>query len=125
MILFDLIMKAPDSYWKRRFHEEEIKRRRAEADARYFQDTGDDLREKLGIVSERDCKQASAISEYNKEIQRLKDDVETLIKDLESKQREIDTLREALRAEREARRVLSISNRLWEQLKAEAKEAAT
>lgn len=125
MILFDLIMKAPDSYWKRRFHEEEIKRRRAEADARYFQDTGEDLREKLGIVSERDCKQASAISGYNKELSRLQSELESAKAEAEAKQREIDTLREALRAEREARRVLSISNRLWEQLKAEAKEAAT
>lgn len=110
MMLFDMIMKGPDSYWKRRYHAEEIRRNRAEADLRYSESIREEQEKDLAMLTRRDVGQAKAIEAFNREREDLRQEI---------KQRddEIRMLRECLRAEKEANKALRTSTVLWEQLK--------
>ena len=101
MILFDFLMRGPDSYWKRRCHAEEIRKNKAEADLKYFQDTCEQLEEDRNRLSERDICQYRAIDTYNKEIVLL---------------------HEALRSERDLSAALRTNSKLWENIRQQAKE---
>jgi len=113
MFLVDVIMRPADSYWKKQFRAEEIRRRRAEVDAKYADDMRKIQEDDLALLSERDCKQAMAIETMNKEIARLQ-------KLNEQQEAEIRMLRECLQSERTANAALKTNSRLWEQIKREA-----
>ena len=119
MILFDMIMKGPDSYWKRRFHAEEIRRRAAEADRDYYKDSFTEQEKDLHRLSERDIGQYHAIETMNKEIARLKDELEKANMQISGKDKEIVLLHEALRTERDANQTLKTNSKLWENIKKE------
>lgn len=123
MILFDLLMRGPDSYWKRRCHAEEIRKNKAEADLSYYRDTCEQMEEDRNKLSERDIMQYRAIEAMNKEIDKLKKDLKETQDRLLDKDREIILLHEALRSERDLSAALRTNSRLWENLKANVKEA--
>lgn len=125
MIIVDWIMRPADSYWKRQWKAEEIRRKAAEADAKCFRDTNDQLVETRNVLSERDIKQAMAIAALNREIQRLKDELDAAQKTIEGKDKEILLLHEALRSERDLSAALRTNSKLWENIKAGVKEGNT
>ena len=96
--------------------------KRAEADAKCYRDEADYNHESLGILSERDMKQARAIEAFNREIQRLRDELDAAQKTIEGKDKEILLLHEALRSERDLSAALRTNSRLWENIKAGVKE---
>ena len=122
MIIVDWIMRPADSYWKKQYNAERIRRQRAEADAKCYRDEADYNHESLGILSERDMKQARAIEAFNREIQRLRDELDAAQKTIEGKDKEILLLHEALRSERDLSAALRTNSRLWENIKAGVKE---
>ncbi len=109
-MLFDLMMKPIDSYWKKRFHAEEIKRRAAEADATCYRYRSQDLEEKVNVLSERDIGQYHAIEVLNRKIAELEKAVADRDKDLQ-------TAHELLAAERRASKAYALSEKLWEERK--------
>ena len=117
MILFDMLMKAPDSYWKRQYRAGEIRRKAAEADAKCYRDQADYNYESLGVESERSLKQARAIDAYIREIGKLNEAIEALQKTIADKDKEIGLLHEALRTERDLTAALKMNGKLWENLK--------
>lgn len=117
MIFFDWLMKAPDSYWKRQWKAEEIRRKAAEADAKMYRDQSDYNYESLGVESERSLKQARAIEAYNREIAQLRKDMDELMKVISGKDKEIALLHEALRTERDLTAALKMNGKLWENIK--------
>lgn len=108
MMIFDMLMKPVDSYWKQRFHAEEIKRRAAEADAKYYKYQADDTQEKLHVLSERDIGQYHAIEVLNRKISEQQQIIEQMDRDL-------GMARELLAAERRASKAYQLSERLWEE----------
>ncbi|MBP5461215.1 MAG: hypothetical protein J6Y20_03730 [Lachnospiraceae bacterium] len=122
MILFDFLMRGPDSYWKRRCHAEEIRKNKAEADLKYFQDTCEQLEEDRNRLSERDICQYRAIDTYNKEIARLRKELDEKEQIISSKDKEIVLLHEALRSERDLSAALRTNSKLWENIRQQAKE---
>ena len=112
-MLFELMLKPIDTYWKKQFRAEEIRRRRAEVDAKYADDMRKYQEEDLALLSERDRKQALAIEAMNRELDRLR-------KLTEQQEAEIRMLRECLQSERTANAALKTNARLWEQIKREA-----
>ena len=119
MIIFDMIMRWPDSYWKRRCHAEEIRKNKAEADLKYFQDTCEQLTEDRNRLSERDIGQYHAIEVLNKEIEKLRKDLKAAQDKILDKDREIVLLHEALRSERELNASLRTNSKLWENIRGE------
>ena len=119
MIIFDMIMRGPDSYWKRRCHAEEIRKNKAEADLKYFQDTCEQLTEDRNRLSERDIGQYHAIEVLNKEIEKLRKDLKAAQDKILDKDREIVLLHEALRSERELNASLRTNSKLWENIRGE------
>lgn len=124
MFLVDAILKPVDSYWRTRYHAEEIRANKATADLRYSEGVRREQERDLAALSERDVKQARAISAFTREAEELKAETERLHEVLREREREIDTLREALRSERTARDALKTNARLWEKIKGEASERA-
>jgi len=123
MLLFDWLMRGPDSYWKKQFNAERIRRQRAEADAKCYKDEADYNHESLSILTDRDLKQSRAIETYNKEIASLKAGTEKLRETIAGKDREISMLQEALRSERDLNAALRTNSKLWENIKQNVKEA--
>ena len=117
MILFDMIMRAPDSYWKRQHKAEELKRKSAEADLSYYRGTCDNQQKDLDRLSERSFLQSRAIDAQVQEIQKLKDDMEALKQKLKERDNEIGLLHEALRTERDLNAALRTNSKLWDSLK--------
>lgn len=124
MLIVDWIMRPADSYWRKQYNAERIRRQRAEADAKCYKDEADYTSESLGLLSERDLKQARAIEAFNREIQRLKDELDAAQKTIEGKDKEILLLHEALRSERDLSAALRTNSRLWENIKAGVKEGS-
>ena len=116
MMLVDVLLKPVDSYWRKQYNLERVKRQRAEADAKYATDTMEEQEKNLDRLTRRDVGQARAIEAYNREREELQ-------KELAEKDAEIAMLRECLRSERAAVEALKSNRLLWEQLKARAKEA--
>ena len=106
MFLFDWIMKVPDSYWKKEWNAERIRRQRAEADAKCYKDEADYTNESLGLLSDRDMKQARAIDAMNREILGIRKELSEAYAKIESQEREILLLHEALKSERKLNKVL-------------------
>ena len=106
MFLFDLIMKAPDSYWKKEYNAERIRRQKAEADAKYYKDEADYTNESLGLLSDRDMKQARAIDALNKKLIDVRKELSDAYAKLDSQDKEIMLLHEALKSERNLNKVL-------------------
>ena len=119
MILFDMIMKGPDSYWKKQYNAERIRRQRAEANAKCFQDEADYEHESVALLSDKNLKQARALDAFCKEIEDSRKKVQEMQKELEAKNREIALLHEALRSERDMNSTLRTNSKLWENLKKE------
>jgi len=115
MILVDAILKPADTYWKKQYNAERIRRQRAEADAKCYKDEADYTSESLAIVSDRELKQARAIEAYNKEVTELK-------QRLKDRETELSMTRQLLDAERRASKAYQLSERLWQASK--AKEGA-
>lgn len=122
MILIDILMKPVDSYWRTRYHAEEIRRRSAEADLNYYRDSYEEQEKDLHRLSERDIGQYHAIETMTREIARLKDELEKAQGQLRGREQEISLLHEALRTERAARETMKMNAKLWEQIKGEAME---
>ena len=110
MMLFDMLMKGPDSFWKRKFHAEEIRRNKAEADLAYYKDSLEQMEQDRNRLSERDICQYRAIEAMNKEIENLK-------RTVSEKEQENTLLRDALRSERELSTTLRMNSTLWANLK--------
>ena len=117
MFLFDWIMKVPDTYWKREYNAERIRREKAESDAAYYKQTNEQLEEDRNRLSEKDICQAHAIDVFNREIDTMRAELAEKDKAIESKDREIVLLHEALRSERDLSTVLKTNSRLWERVK--------
>ena len=124
MWIVDTILKPADTYWKKQYNAERIRRQRAEADAKCYKDEADYQAESIALLTDRDLKQSRAIEAYNKEVAQLKADVEKERQRVQDKEHEIDLLNQALRAEREAKEQYRTSQRLWEAGKAALKEAS-
>ena len=125
MILFDWLMKAPDSYWKRQWKAEEIRRKAAEADRDYYAGTYDNMVDELDRISEQDLGQYHAIALMEKEISKLHGEMDKLNKSISDKEREIVLLHEALRTERELTASLRMNSKLWENIKQQTKGELT
>ena len=106
MFIFDLIMKAPDSYWKKEYNAERIRRQKAEADAKCYKDEADYTNESLGLLSDRDMKQARAIDALNKKLIDVRKELSDAYAKLDSQDKEIMLLHEALKSERKLNKVL-------------------
>lgn len=122
MLIVDMLMRPADSYWKKQYNAEKIRRQRAEADAKCYKDEADYNHESLALLSDRDLKQARAIEAYNKEIAALKQELEAKERSITDKDREIVLLHEALRSERDLSAALRTNSRLWESIKQQARE---
>lgn len=122
MILFDMLMKGPDSFWKRKYHAEEIRRRSAEADRDYYKDSFEEQEKDLHRLSERDIGQYHAIEVLNKEIGRLREELDKAQLQISGKDKEILLLHEALRSERDTNAALKTNSRLWENIRRETVE---
>lgn len=123
MILVDMILKPLDSYWKKQYTAEKIRRQRAEANEKYANDTLEEQERSLDLLSRRDVGQAHAIETLNREIVRLKNELADANKTIDARDEKIAVLWEALHAERDARAALKTSNRLWEERRQAVKEA--
>ena len=110
MILFDMIMKPADSYWKKRCHADEIQRRAAEVDRNYYKYQSEDQQEKLHVLSERDIGQYHAIEVLNQRIRELE-------QKLEAKDKELAAAQELLAAERRASKAWQMNEKLWSEIK--------
>lgn len=119
MILIDWLLKPIDTYWRTKFHAEEIRANKATADLKYAEAIRAEQEKDLAALSERDIKQARAIAAYNREIEELELLVDKKTAEIERLDREISVLKEALRAERTAQDALRMNARLWEQIKGE------
>lgn len=106
MFLFDWIMKVPDSYWKKEWNAERIRRQRAEADAKCYKDEADYTNESLGLLTDRDMKQARAIDALNKKLIDVRKELSDAYAKLDSQDKEIMLLHEALKSERKLNKVL-------------------
>lgn len=119
MMLIDWLLKPIDTYWRRRFHAEEIRANRAAADLRYTESIFKEQEKDLAALTERDVKQARAISAFTQEVEGLRAQIARERLELEQRDREIEVLREALRSERAAQETMRMNARLWEQIKGE------
>ena len=117
MILFDLIMKPADSYWKKQYNSERVKRQRAEADAKCYKDEADYNNETVALLSDRDLKQARAIEAYNKQIEEMRQQLKQRDHELQERANEIRMLKETLAAERRASKVYQMTEKLWNEVK--------
>ena len=115
MILFDMLMRGPDSYWKKQYNAESIKRRSAEADAKMYKDIAEMQEHDLDEFTRKTVGQGVAVELLNKKIAELEQTIAGQATTIEHRDREIAVLREALQSERDARAALKTSNRLWEE----------
>ena len=109
-MLIDMILRPVDTYWKKQFHAEEIKRRKAEADASYYRQEADYTNESNAILMDRDMKQSRAIEAYTKQVAELE-------QKLKERDFELANLREMLATERRASKAYQMAERLWESAK--------
>ena len=119
MILIDWLLKPIDTFWRAKFHAEEIRANKASADLKYSESVRSEQEKNLAVLTERDMKQARAITAYNREIEELKLLVDKKTAEIEQRDREISVLKEALRSERTAQDALRMNAKLWEQIKTE------
>ena len=124
MVLFDLIMRPADSYWKRQWKAEEIRRKSAEADLDYWRGTCENQKEDLAQRTERAFLQSRALDTLAKEIEKLKKELVAKDADISIKDREIGLLHEALRTERDLNAAMKTNGKLWDSIKVLTKEAA-
>lgn len=115
MFLVDAILKPADTYWKKQYNAEKIRRMKAEADAKCYKDEADYTNESLALLSDRDLKQSRAIDAYTRQVAELE-------QKLKERDREITMIREVLAAERRASRVYAMTEKLFETV---AKKEAT
>ena len=115
MILFDMLMRGPDSYWKKQYNAEAIRRRSAEADAKMYKDIADLQEHDLDEFTRKTVGQSVAVELLNKKIAELEQKIAAQASTIENRDREIAVLRDALQSERDARAALKTSNRLWEE----------
>lgn len=123
MGVFDLILAPADTYWKKQYNAEKIRRQRAEANEKYATDTMDEQEKNLDLLTRRDVGQARAIEAMNAEILRLKAELEKARSDVAERDERIALLYDALHAERDARAALKTSQRLWDEKRQTVKEA--
>lgn len=119
MILIDWLLKPIDTYWRTKFHAEEIRANKATADLKYAEAIRAEQEKDLAALSERDIKQARAIAAFTQEVKGLRAQIARERLELEQRDREIEVLREALRSERAAQETMRMNARLWEQIKGE------
>lgn len=124
MLIVDMLMRPADSYWRKQFKAEEIRRKAAEADRDYYAGTYDNMVAELDRISEQDLGQYHAIALMEKEIAKLKEEMDKLNKTISDKDREIVLLHEALRTERELTAALKTNSRLWENIKQQKVEGS-
>ena len=125
MLIIDCILKPVDSYWKRQYNTERIRKESALADARCSRGFMDEQEKQLDLLHEKCVAQSRAIEAMNREREALHGKINALEAEARNRDREIDLLREALRSEREAKAALKTNARLWENIKGSVKEDAT
>ena len=114
-MVFDLIMKPADSFWKKKYKQEAALRRRAEVNAHWADETLRCQEDDVKLMIERDVGQAKAIEALTKDRQALQDRIAELETELERRDKTISMLREMVRAERDAKLALKSWQRLVRQ----------
>jgi len=122
MLIVDCILKPVDSYWKRQYNTERIRKESALADAKCSRGFMDEQEKQLDLLHEKCVAQSRAIEAMNLEREALNGRIRALETEVKNREKEIDLLRDTVRAEREAKAALKTNARLWESLKASAKE---
>ena len=101
MLLIDLLLKPVDSYWHRRYKEEQILRQRAETNARYAEKKMRYQDEDFSKMLMKDAAQAKTISAFSADRQGLLDEIEDLRAEIEGYDATMKVLRDLIRTQKE------------------------
>lgn len=100
-MLFDLLMKPVDSYWKRQYRAEKMRRERAETNQRFAETKLRYQEEDAEKILVKDAAQVKTIDACMKDRQQLLDEIELLHGEIDRMDREMELMRETIRAHRD------------------------
>jgi hypothetical protein len=107
MFIVDALLKPVDTYWRTRYHAEEIRANKASADLKYAEAIREEQERQIATLTESDLKQRTALDAFAKEVEALR-------QQLKERDHELQMTREVLAAERRASRVYAMTERLFE-----------